>query len=91
MCDRPKCLQIVKTVISINTKEVQPNDDPNQKHFCNIAYIFSWDTADQASCTMALTDLQHSERRSPIYRWQLDKPVQLEQGNRMVHLYTSAG
>ena len=64
---------------------------PNQKPFCNITYIFSWDTAGQACCTMALTDLQHSERRSPIYRCQLDKPVQLEQGNKIVCVYTSAG
>jgi len=33
---------------------------------------------------MSMTELQHSEKRSPIYRWQLVKPVQLEQDNRMV-------
>ena len=81
----------MKTVISINEKEAQPNDDPNQKPFYNITYIFSWDTAGQACCTMALTELQHSEKRSPIYRWQLVKHVQLEQDKRMVCLYTSAG
>jgi len=38
---------------------------------------------------MAMTELEHSEKRSPLYR--LVMPVQLEQGNRMVYLYTSAG
>ena len=65
MCDRPKSLQLVKAVISINAKEAQPNDDPNQKPVCNITCIFGWDTADQASCTMALTELQHSEKKKP--------------------------
>jgi len=65
MCDRQKCLQLVKTVISINVKVAQPNDDSNQKLFCNITYIFSWDTAGQACCTMALTELQHSEKKKP--------------------------
>jgi hypothetical protein len=35
----PKCLQLVKTVISINAKEAKPNDDPKQKAICNITYI----------------------------------------------------
>jgi hypothetical protein len=90
MCDSTNCLQLVKTDISINAKEAQPNDDPNQKPFCNITYVFSWDTAGQACCTMAVTELQCSEKRSPIYRLQLVKPVQLKQGNRMVCLHTSA-
>jgi len=55
----------VKTVISIIAKEAQPNDDPNKKLFCNITYIFSWDTAGQACCTMALTERQHSEKKKP--------------------------
>jgi hypothetical protein len=66
------------------------DDDPNQKPFCNITYIFSWDTADQVCCTMALTEFQNSEKWSPIYRRQLVKPVQSEQCNRMVCMYTSA-
>jgi hypothetical protein len=50
----------VKTVISINAKEAQPND-PNQKPFHNITYIFSWDTAGQA--------LLHSDTdRTPTFR-----------------------
>ena len=68
MSDRPKCLQLVKTFISINEKEAQPNDDPNKKHFCNITYIFTWDTAGQACCTMAMTELQHSEKKEPYLR-----------------------
>ena len=91
MCDKLKCLQLVKTVISISAKEAQPNDEPNQNPSSNITYIFIWDAAGQACCTVALTELQHSEKRSPIYRRQLVKPVQLEQCNRMVCLYTSAG
>jgi len=55
----------VKTVISINAKEAQPNDDPNQNPSCNITYIFSWDTAGQACCTVALTGLQYSETQKP--------------------------
>jgi len=39
LCDMPKCLQLVKTVISINAKEAKPNDDPKQKAICNITYI----------------------------------------------------
>ena len=81
----------MKTVISINAKEAQTNDDPNQKPSCNITNIFSWDNAGQACCTMALKELQYSKKRSPLYRQQMVKPVQLEQGNRMVYLYTSAG
>jgi len=91
MCDRLKCLQLVKTVISINAKQAQLNDDRNQKPSCNITYIFCWDTADQACCSIALTEPQHSEKRSPIYRQQLVKPVQLEQGSRIICMYTSVG
>ena len=65
MCDRLKCLQLVKTVISINAKEAQPNDEPNQKPSSNITYIFSCDSAGQACCTMALTELQYSEKQKP--------------------------
>jgi hypothetical protein len=55
----------MKTVININVKEDQPNDDPNQKPSCNITYIFSWDKAGQTCCTMALTELQYSEKQKP--------------------------
>ena len=46
-------------------KKAQPNNDPNQKPFCIITYIFSLDTAGQACCTMAVTELQHAEKEKP--------------------------
>jgi len=55
----------VKKVNSINAKEAQPNDDPNQKPSCNITYNFSWDKAGQACCIMAMTELQYSEEQKP--------------------------
>jgi len=55
----------VKTVIRVNAKEAQPDDDPNQNPFCKITYIFSLDTAGQACCTLALTGLKHSEKKKP--------------------------
>ena len=81
----------MKTVISINAKEAQTNDDPNQKPSCNITYIFSWDTADQACCTVALTELQYSETQKPYLQtgygctirkrqqWYICIPVQASQ------------
>ena len=46
-------------------KKIQHNDDPNQKPFYNVHYIFSLDTAGQACCTMAVTELQHAEKEKP--------------------------
>ena len=43
-------------------KKAQPNDDPKQKPFCNVIYIFIFDTAGQVCCTMALTELSLSEK-----------------------------
>ena len=62
----------MKTVISINAKEAQPNDDPNQKPSCNITYIYIWDTAGQACCTMTLTELQ--ARLVAQWQWQNCRP-----------------
>ena len=57
----------MKTVININAKGTQPIDNPNQKPFWNITYIFSWDSAGQACCTMTMTELQHSEKKEALF------------------------
>jgi hypothetical protein len=46
---------------SINAKEAKTNDDPNQKPFHNITYIFIWDTAGQAL-------FHNGTDRTPIFR-----------------------